>query len=104
MNSADSGLKLGSISENVGACCKVLLPWADAASLTLHGRPGPNHALAVVLASPGEPGSPTSFPEPHTPAARSFDWMRLTPAFSMLCHAAASEPWVSMPRQASSMT
>ena len=40
----------------------------------------------------------------NTPSARSVDWMRLTPAFSMLVQAAASEPWVSMPRQASSMT
>src|SRR5215470_7088111 len=42
--------------------------------------------------------------EGHAPATRSLDWMRLTPAFSMLFHAAASEPWLSMPRQASSMT
>ena len=40
----------------------------------------------------------------HAGTARSLDWMRLTPAFSMFFQAAASEPCVSMPRQASSMT
>ena len=46
----------------------------------------------------------TRFPDDDAPTARSPDWMRLTPAFSMLFQAAASEPCVSMPRQASSMT
>ena len=32
------------------------------------------------------------------------DWMRLTPALAMSAQALASEPWVSMPRQASSTT
>ena len=36
--------------------------------------------------------------------ASSPDWMRLTPALSMSFQAAASEPCVSMPRQASSIT
>jgi hypothetical protein len=40
----------------------------------------------------------------HNYIARSLDWMRLTPALVMLFHAAASEPWVSMPRHASSIT
>ena len=36
--------------------------------------------------------------------AMSPDWIRFTPALAMSAQALASEPWVSMPRQASSMT
>ena len=39
-----------------------------------------------------------------TQTAISPDWMRLTPALVMSAQALASEPWVSMPRQASSTT
>jgi molecular chaperone GrpE len=37
-------------------------------------------------------------------AAISVDWMRLTPALAISAQAFAIEPWVSMPRQASSTT
>src|SRR6185312_4262786 len=37
-------------------------------------------------------------------AAISADWMRLTPALAISAQAFAIEPWVSMPRQASSTT
>src|SRR6516162_6544394 len=109
MNSADSGSKLGSISETARAWCKAHLPWADAATpdTTRSSRAKPRFGAGARgtaghgaglhgLASPRQPGS-HSLHGTQTPSARSFDWMRLTPAFSMLCHAVASEPWVSMP-------
>ena len=36
--------------------------------------------------------------------AKSLDWTRLTPFVFICAQAFASEPWVSMPRQASSIT
>ena len=61
-------------------------------------------ALAEVSCHPGRRDSVDPGTQPYAPTARSPDWMRLTPAFSMFFQAAASEPCVSMPRQASSMT
>ena len=62
-------------------------------------------ALAEMIVIPDDAISVDPGPSTYArPLARSPDWMRLTPAFSMFFQAAASEPWVSMPRQASSIT
>ena len=64
-------------------------------------HPGPRIRPVRMALGPGY--SLREFRDDSSPPGRS-DWMRLTPAFSMLFQAAASEPCVSMPRQASSMT